>query len=73
MEELGEGLKELKGKATLQKEQQYQIIWTPQNFQRLNYQPKSIHWWVCNPWNICSRGLPCLALLGEDVPDPVET
>jgi hypothetical protein len=37
MEELGEGLKELKGKATLQKEQQYQLIWTPQNFQRLSY------------------------------------
>jgi hypothetical protein len=48
MEELGEGLKELKGIATPQKEQQYQI--SSQRAQRLSHQPKSIHGPVHDPW-----------------------
>jgi len=43
MEELGEGLKELKGMATPPEEQQYQLTQTPQSSQRLSHQPESIH------------------------------
>jgi hypothetical protein len=42
MEELGEGLKEMKGMTTPKEEQQYQSAWTPQKFQRLSHQPKSM-------------------------------
>jgi hypothetical protein len=30
-------------------------------------------WPVQGPHHICSRGLPCLASVGEDMPNPVET
>jgi hypothetical protein len=42
MEELGEGLKELKGIAIQQEEQQCQLTQTPQSSQRLSHQPKNI-------------------------------
>ena len=45
MEELGEGLKELKGVTTPQVEQQCQLTWSPSSSQRLNYQPKGKHSW----------------------------
>ena len=28
---------------------------------------------VHGPWHICSRGLPCLASVGKDVPSPIKT
>ena len=43
MEELVERLKELKGLATPQEEQQYQPTRHPQSFQGVNHQPKSTH------------------------------
>ena len=43
MEELGEGLKELKRMAISQEDQQCQLTWTPGSSQRLRHQPKSIH------------------------------
>ena len=43
MEELEKLLKDLKGFATPQEEQQYQTIRLPQSSQQLNYQPKSIY------------------------------
>jgi hypothetical protein len=71
MKELGEGLKELKGIGTPYEEStQYQLTQTPQSSQRWNHQTKSIQGLVCGPWHICSRGLPCLASVGEDVPNP---
>jgi hypothetical protein len=44
----------------------------PQNSQRLSYKPKSMHGLVLEPQYIFSRGLPCLASKGEDVPNPIE-
>ena len=71
MKELGEGLKELKGIGTPYEEStQYQLTQTPQSSQRWNHQTKSIQGLVCGPWHICSRGLSCLASVGEDVPNP---
>ena len=32
----------------------------------------TLHRLVHGPWHICSRGLPCLASVGEVVPNPVE-
>jgi hypothetical protein len=44
---------------------------------RLNHQPKNIHRLVKGPYvaemHICSRGLPCLALVGEDALNTVVT
>ena len=73
MEELGEGMKEPKGMATTQEEQQCQLTWTPGSSQRLCHQPKSIH--VLVPWPLAymSRGLPCLASMGEDAANAGET
>jgi hypothetical protein len=50
-----------------------QLAWTPGISQRLSHHPKSIHRLVQGPWHICSRGLPCLASVEEDAPNPVET
>jgi hypothetical protein len=60
MEELGEGLRELKGRATPQLDQQYQLIWI------LLGAGLSLR-------HICSRALPGLDSVGEDVPNPIET
>jgi hypothetical protein len=68
MEELGEGLKELKGIVTPYAEQQYQLA----RPQRLNHQQKSIHGLVGCPHYICSRGLSGLASVGVDEIGPLE-
>jgi hypothetical protein len=31
------------------------------------------HTWVGSPWHMGSRGVPCLASVGEDVLNPVDT
>ena len=43
MEELGEGLRGLKGIGTPQEDQKSQLTWTLRGSQRLNHQPKSEH------------------------------
>jgi hypothetical protein len=48
-------------------------MWTPENFQRLSHQPNSIRWLFWGLQHIHSRRLSCLASVGEDVPNPVET
>ena len=55
MEELEKGPKELKGFASPQEEQQYELKY-PQSSQGLNHQPKSTH--GRTPSCICSRGWP---------------
>jgi hypothetical protein len=40
MEKLREGLKELKGMATSQEDQQCQLTWTPGSSQRRSHHPK---------------------------------
>ena len=49
MEELGEGLKELKGMTTPKKDQQFQLTWTLGSSQRLSHQPKSMKGWLEAP------------------------
>jgi hypothetical protein len=67
MEELVEGLKELKGIATPQEERP-----DHQSSQGLNHQPKSTcggtHGCSC----VCHRGLPDLASMGGEALGPVE-
>jgi hypothetical protein len=46
--------------------------YTHQCSQGLNHQPKSIHGLVLGLWYICTRGLPCLASVKEDVPNSAE-
>ena len=59
MEKLEKGLMELKGFATPKEEQQYQTNkQTPQSYQGLNHQPKSIHGGTHLTSCICSRRLP---------------
>jgi hypothetical protein len=67
MEELDEGLKELKVMAT--------TIGKPTVPTNLDpwEQPKNIHGLAHGPWHICSRELLCLASMGEDEPNPMET
>jgi hypothetical protein len=72
MEELGEGLKELKGFATPQEEQQYQQTRPPQNSKELNHQPKNTHRGSRGPSHKCSRGLPYLASMGGKAFGPVK-
>jgi len=73
MKELEEGVKEKKGVATLHGEQQCQLTWTPQSSQRLSHKQRSIQGLVCGPRDMCCRGLLCMATVGEDVFNPVET
>jgi hypothetical protein len=73
MEEIGEGLKELKGMATPEEEQQCHLTWTPGSSQRLSHQPKNIHGLVHGAQHLCNRGVPCLASVGEDVLNHVDT
>jgi hypothetical protein len=44
-----------------------------QSPQRLSHQPKNIYRLVKGSQHIHSRGLPCLASLGKDALNPVET
>jgi hypothetical protein len=65
MEELGEGLKELKGFATHKKNNNInQTTLPPQSSQGLN-QPRSIHGGTHGSSCICSRGWPDLESIGE--------
>ena len=76
MEEWEEELKGLKGlnrMTTPQEDQQCQLTQTLGSSQRLSHQPKSIHRLVHGPWCIWGRGLPCLASVGENVSNSVET
>jgi hypothetical protein len=72
MEELGEGLKELKvcnpiGRTTISTNQ------NPQTSQRLNHQPKSTHEGTLVSSCICGRERPCLASMGGEALGPMET
>jgi hypothetical protein len=74
MEELEKGLKELKGFATSQEEQQYQPTRSLHclSSQGLNYQPKSMHGGTHGSSCICSRGWPCQISMGGEVLGPVK-
>ena len=58
LEELGEGLKQLKGMSIPQGDQQCQLTWTPEP------QPKSIQGLIQAARHMCSRGMPWLASVG---------
>jgi hypothetical protein len=60
VEELGKGLKELKGFAT------------KQSSQGLIYQPRSIHGGTYGSSLMCSRELPCWASMGEEALGPMK-
>ena len=66
--ELGEGLKKLKGLGRLA------VFTNPDPTELSETQPptRSING-IGGPWNICSKRLPCLALVGKDVSNPRET
>ena len=68
-----EGLKELKGMITLRKTNSF-IYPRPLGFPKdqINKQRTYLGRSVA-PLHICSRGLPCLASVGEDALNPVET
>jgi hypothetical protein len=73
MEELVEGLKEVKGIATPQEGQQYQLTRPPpQSFQGLNNQEKCTHGGTHGSSYICSRGWPCLTSMAGEAFDPME-
>ena len=73
MEELEKGLKALKQMATPQEYQWCQLTSTPGSSQGLSHKPKSILRLVWGSWHICSKGLPYLASVGEDAPNPAGT
>jgi hypothetical protein len=76
MEELREGLKELKGMTTPQEDQHCQLNWTPGISQRLSHQLKmhTLQGWAGpRPQHIYKGRLPYLTSVGENVPNPVET
>ena len=70
MEELGEGLNELKGFATLWEEQS--MNQTSQSSQGQNHQLKSPHGGTHGSSCICSKGWPCQASKGGEVLGPVK-
>lgn len=70
MEKVGERLKELNQIANPREEKQYQLSWTPQNYQWLSHQPKNTCELLCRPCYICIRGL---ASVWKFVLNPVET
>ena len=61
------------GTATPQEEQQCQLTQNHQSSYRLSQKTSSILGLVHDPKNMCSRGLPCMASVGEDVLNPVES
>jgi hypothetical protein len=73
MEEVGEGLKELKRMANLIGRTTISTNLEPAQFPGLSYQSESIHWLGHGPHCICSKGLHCLASVGKDALNPVET
>jgi hypothetical protein len=66
--ELGKSWKKLRRRTTPQEDQQSQLTWTSGSSQRLSHQPGSIHGLVRGPWHICSKGLPYLASVEENMP-----
>ena len=73
MKELEKGLKELKGFATSEEEQQYQLTMRClQSYPGLKHQPKSIHGKSHGISYICSRGFLCLASIGGEALGPVK-
>jgi hypothetical protein len=70
MVELGEGLKKLKEREIPYEEHQSQLTWTPRSSQRLRHQLGSIHRLVQVTQYIYRRGLPGLASVTEDSPNP---
>jgi len=63
---------------TPQEDQKSQLTWTTGSSTGLSHQSRSIHELDLGPLHICSRcaaqspRLPCLAAVGEDVPNLVE-
>jgi hypothetical protein len=55
IQELGAGLKVLKGIGTPQEDQQNQLTWTSGSSQRLSQQQKNTQGLDLGPWHICSR------------------
>jgi hypothetical protein len=45
----------------------------PRSSQKLSHQPKSKHEVTHDPWHIYSRRVACVASVGEDVSNPMET
>jgi hypothetical protein len=73
MEELDEGLKDLKEFLTTEKEKQCQLTRPPpQSSQGLNNQPKNTHEGTHGSICICSRGWPYLVSMGGEVLDPMK-
>jgi hypothetical protein len=71
--ELGEGLKRAEEKGDHIGRLESQLFQTSGSSQRLSYQSGIIHRLVRDPWHIYSiyrRGLPGLASVGEDAPNP---
>jgi hypothetical protein len=62
MEELGEGLRDLKRTGTSQENQQRQLTWTLGDSQRLNNQPKSKHRLDLGPLNKLATWSPTIGV-----------
>ena len=60
MEELEDGMEDLKGMGTPEKHQYCQLTCTPGSSQEIIHEAKSTHWLVRGSWHTCSTGLPCL-------------
>jgi hypothetical protein len=71
MKELEKELKELKGFAVQEKEQQYETNSSPRT-QGLNHQPKSTHGGTHGSSCICSRGCPSWSSMGGEALGPVK-
>jgi hypothetical protein len=54
-------------------DQQSQLTWTPKISQTLSHQPGSTQQLMWGQWHTYSRGLPGLASVREDAPNPWET
>jgi hypothetical protein len=66
-------MEQLKGVETTQEEQQCQLTWTPQSSKRLSQTPRGIHGLARGPGQMSSRGLTCMASVGEEIRNPVGT
>jgi hypothetical protein len=71
---LEEGLKTLKGIGTPQEDQQSQLTWTGElsEAEATAIELDQDAWPICSRHATQSPGLTCLALMGEDVPNPAE-
>jgi hypothetical protein len=73
MVELGEGLKEMKERATPLEDQQSQLTWTPGSSQRLSHQLAAHMGWSEPPGTYLTEDWFGLASVGEDAPNTLET